>query len=456
MSSTFFLAGDRRMEAETYLSSGFGLRAAIESKSAGWVSFGKLARVWMPNRLKGIVVSPEYGTPFLAATQVFDIRPIPRKWLSLERTENVKDRFVDPGTILVTRSGSVGRSILAYAPHKDTLISDDLLRVEPLEEKDKGWLYAYLHAPQVRAMAAGAHYGNIIKHLETSHLEALPVPLVDDDVAADFTRRVSLILALRNEAYELAEEADRRFADNLGPLVISAPDAGFAVRASDLFPGRRRFDASVHSPMVTAIRRHLSKHGKGFITVADAGYDVWLPKRFRRIPAAEGVWLLDSSDLTEVNPDITKKIVDSDFGDRYRGRVEAGWILMARSGQTYGIIGTAVLAEKYLEDYIISDHVMRVKPRDNARLPAGYLVTALSHPTLGRPIIKSLAYGSSIPELEVADIASLEIVRLNPPEESAIADLAERSAAARAEADVLERSIGRDAGLIIDRFMGQI
>ncbi len=63
-------------------------------------------------------------------------------------------------------------------------------------------------------MATGAHYGHIIKHLETSHLDALPIPEIDDDSAADFSRRVERILQLRNEGYRLTVEAEERFERN--------------------------------------------------------------------------------------------------------------------------------------------------------------------------------------------------------------------------------------------------
>src|SRR5579863_2046597 len=134
-------SGDRRMEAETYLSSGYGLRVAIESKLAGWARFDKVAKVEQPGRLKGILVAPEYGQPFLAATQVFDVRPVPRKFLALEKMEGAKACFVDDGTVLVTRSGSVGRPTLAYSVHRGVVISDDLLRITPIEKKNLGWIY---------------------------------------------------------------------------------------------------------------------------------------------------------------------------------------------------------------------------------------------------------------------------------------------------------------------------
>ena len=112
------------MEAENYLSSGYGLRLAIQERAMGWQPFRNYARVWQPSRLKGIQVGPDFGTPFLAATQVFDIRPVPRKWLSIERTHEASDRFVTPGTIVVTCSGAVGRATLAHAPHDKVLISE--------------------------------------------------------------------------------------------------------------------------------------------------------------------------------------------------------------------------------------------------------------------------------------------------------------------------------------------
>lgn len=447
--------GDRRLEAENYLSTGFGIRAAIEANLTGWTRLDRVADVWMPGRLKGIQVKSDFGTPFLAATQVLDVRPVPRKWLSLSHTSDSEGRFVTSGMILVTCSGSVGRAVLAHMPHASTLISHDLLRVVPVDERAYGWIYAYLLSPQARAMATGAQYGHIIKHLETSHLGALPIPEVPNNVADDFTRRVHRIRELRDEGHRLTLEAEARFESALGSFSASdSGENGFEVKASSSFLfGRRRFDASAHSPLVSALRRHLASNGAGFTAISAAGYDVWLPSRFKRLPAKDGVLLIDSADLTEVNPDLSKRIADGNFGDRYNARVQSGWVLMARSGQTYGIIGTAVLATANLEGHVVSDHVMRIKPQLAPEVPPGYLVTALSHPTLGRPLVKALAYGSSIPEIEVADLAAWEIVRLSRPNESAIADLADASANARAEADILERAIAADASAVIDELI---
>src|SRR5579859_5681706 len=159
LSASILSAGDRRMEGENYLESGYGLRLAMEARKSGWVPLRNAAHTWQPGRLKGILVSPDFGVPFLAATQVFDCRPVPRKWLSVDRIDDPEELYVSSGTVLVTRSGTVGRATLAHTPHDGILISDDLLRVEPRREDWRGWIYAYLRAPQGRSMMKAAQYG---------------------------------------------------------------------------------------------------------------------------------------------------------------------------------------------------------------------------------------------------------------------------------------------------------
>lgn len=453
--ATLLFSGDRRMEGGTFLAGGYGLRRALEARKTGWVRMKELARVWQPSRLKGILVAPEYGTPFLAATQVFDVRPVPRKYLSLARTDSAAERFVTSGQILVTCSGNVGRATLAHTPHEDVLISHDLLRVTPLKSELWGWLYAFLRSPQARAIMRASHYGHLIKHLETSHMNALPVPVLRDDLLSDFNVRVSSVLALRNRAHEFSLAAEARFEAAFGPLPkLDLGENGFSVRASSaLFGGRRRFDALPHNPQAKAIREHLARKGKGLTRLLDDDYRIWLPTRFRRIPAEDGLPLLDSSHLFEINPDLDKRIADGKFGDEHNGRVKAGWLLLSRSGQIYGLNGTLTLATKAFEGKIVSDHVIRISSGVKSTMRPGYVCAALSHLSLGRPVMKSLPYGSSIPEIEVADVEQVEVVRLSRAEEDAIADMMDEASALRAEADIQETALATEAGEVLDRFI---
>lgn len=448
------MRGDRRLEGDVYLTSGYGIRLALETQPDGWVPLSQLARVWQPGRLKGIQVGPKYGTPFLAATQVFDLRPVPRKFLSLERTNDSTNRFLQAGTIVVTCSGSVGKATMAFNMHEPLLISHDLLRVVPHTVQQWGWVYAYLRSPQARAMMSSAQYGHVIKHLEVAHLNALPVPQVSSKLAARFAQQTQEILDARNKAHTLFAQAEKLFEEAIGPVVQGATgEKGFTVRSRALSSGRRRMEATFNNPAVVALWAHFAQRGFTTTSLSSAGFNIWLPTRFRRIPATQGVTLVGSANLFEINPDLPKVIADGDFGDRNRGRVEPGWLLLARSGQIYGINGQLQIAHAAYKDKIISDHVIRIAPRENATLRTGYVYTALSHPILGRPLVKALAYGSSIPEIEVADVENLAVVRIGDQLENTIADLAEQAAALLASADILENHLAAEAEALLDRFI---
>lgn len=452
--ASLFFTGHRRMEAAHFLTSGFATRLAIESRTQGWTRLQQVARTWQPSRLKGIQVRPEFGTPFLAATQVYDLRPIPRKWLALHRTSDYANRFVSQGTILLTCSGSVGRATLASAAIDGVLISHDLLRIEAREPAWWGWLYAYLRAPTVRAMMKTAQYGHIIKHLETPHLDALPIVLPTDGTA--FSRcntAAQRIVACRNAACQKINAAEAVFAAQFPPLALAESDAShFVKRAStSLFGGRRRFDAGSYHPQKTAIERRLRQGGTAWTTLQHVGCDIWLPNRFKRVAAEEGVALLSSSHIFEINPDSAQRIAASGIADKHKGFVCPGWLMMARSGQVYGLLGSVALATAQHREKLISDDVIRIKA--GPAIAPGYLYVALSHPTLGRPRAKALAYGSSVPHIAVDDLKALAIPRLHRTVEQRIAALVEDGVALWAEADARERRLAAFAEEMLQAFL---
>lgn len=443
--------GDRRMEAENYLGSGFGIRLAIESQSAGWVRFDVLGRVYQPGRLKGILVSPAFGAPYLGATQVFDLRPAARRWLALERTAAASDLQVKSGTILVTRSGSVGRATMGTPTMERYIVSDDLLRVHPHDDEWWGWLYAYLRAAQTREMMKAAHYGHIIKHLEVGHLNSLPVPKVRKAVRESFRQHVQKILDDRARSVELTAQAERLYEEAL-PSANKGPDVlGFAVSARRMFDSRRRLDAARFAPSVDQVIQAFRKDARELVPVSAVTKKVFVPGRFKHVYGQGGTPYLDSADILEVNPDIKKFVLSLSPEEQEDYRVEPGWLLIPCSGQVYGNIGHSVLATQWHVGKVLTNHIMRICPADNIR--PGYLLCSLGHPRLGRPQLVRLAFGSSVPEIAPEDVASAMVPRLSTKTEDRIADLMEEAAQARDEADELEEQIAREAEHLIDRFL---
>lgn len=236
--------GERRLEASTFLADGYGQRLSIEGRPAGWQPVAEVANVWQPSRLKGITVPGGTGTPFLAAGQVYERHPVARKWLSLDKTPDFVNRFVDQRTILLTCSGSVGRATVAHAPHAGSLITHDLLRIQPLQSELRGWTYAYMRTALFRKMALSSHYGHMIKHLEPSHVAALPIVVPPPHEIDLFQARFERIFSARDEAWHAILQAHSLFTKALAPSDEFIDDGKpFSIHISAIQGGRRRLDA---------------------------------------------------------------------------------------------------------------------------------------------------------------------------------------------------------------------
>lgn len=444
--------GDRRMEAESFLASGFGTRIAIQGKSRGWRKFSDFAEVWQPTRLKGIIVDREFGEPYLSATQVFDLRPKSRRFLSVDHIADAAALNVVSGQVLVTRSGTVGRATLAQQYHEGHLISDDLLRVVPKDGNKWGWIYSYLRAPSIIAMMQAAHYGHVIKHLEVAHLNDIPIIEVDQEVERVFQGKVTRINEMRDQAETLQLEAERLLSEAFSVDELTGAKTPHAkVRASEVFGHRRRLEASFHSSDVRQLLGKLNEKAIRIDRLSALSERVWWMTRFSRSFGEGGVPYMSADELFSVSQVGGKQVHIDPVPNHRDFFVQEGWILMACSGQIYGLNGSVTMATARDEEFFFSHDLIRIAPGNGVQ--PGYLFAYLSHPEIGQSLIKRTAYGSSVPHIDPGDVEALPIARLESEHERQIGELAFTSSRLRAEASALEREVGEEADEIVHAFI---
>jgi hypothetical protein len=281
-------------------------------------------------------------------------------------------------------------------------------------------------------MLRSTQYGSVVKHLEPEHVQELVVPDAAETLYAAMRQTLDHVFNLREKAFLLTQEAEAIYTTQF-PVQKPQDPEGYEVSASAIFAGRRRLDAFHYNPLARSLEQSLRSVAP-VENLASVAERIVLPNRFKRVYVEDGIPFIDSEDVFKINPEVTKFIAPTSKSDLEKYEVERGWLLIARSGQTYGLNGSVMLANAGHEGKIVSEHIIRIVP---GKIRPGYLAMALGHPSLGRPLVMRLTFGSSVPEISPEDLASLPVPRLGTVEDE-IADRVAEASLKRLEADRIE------------------
>lgn len=445
------LGGDMRLEASTYLRDGYGF-VRLANQCDNHKRLGDLADIWQPSRLTGYEMPAGKGLPFLTAGQFFEEFPQVRKWLAKPFVSQVEKRYVDQSMLMLTRSGNIGKVSAVYPHHLGIVITDDLLRIEPKDQVEYGWLYAYMKTDFFKQIARAAQYGHMIKHIEVAHANEFPVIMPDAATRKAIGGNATDAVRLRGEAWKLRDEAFELLEKHLearsdSPVHNTGSKRFSEVGLSEVLQNRLRLDADSYAGNIDDIDNLVTSGDwctLGSVTTfcSDLG-------RFARIYGNGGRAYVSASELFDVNATPTKMIYAKLVNNWEKYILHSGTIIMACSGQKYGILGRAIMLTENQEGLFGSHDLMRIRI-DETKMRTGYLLTFLNNPLLGRPYVVRNAYGTSIPHLDSADLRSVKVPRLGRDVESAIADLMDKSVSASAKADRLENEATKLAQEQID------
>lgn len=344
---------------------------------------------------------------------------------------------------------------MSYSAHKKTIISHDLLRVQADDPGELGYLYAFLKTRFGRATMRSSKYGSIIKHLEPEHLEKIPVPLLGDELRKAVSRQVAEVFRLRDEALTRFSKAEQLYERE-----VSAPDPeptseiSYTVSASRVFGRQRRLDGYHYNPDAEQVLQKLENTGKNIVPLRSVVDQVFGVPRFKHVYAEDGIPYLDSEDLFKVNPEISKFIPEATRKNAAAYYVEKDWLLMACSGQIYGLNGSVVLSNEWHKNKMISNHVIRIVP-SREKVRPGYLRMVLGHPSLGWPLVIRCAFGTSVPEIAPEDVLELPVIRLDANVENEIAELVESADESRLQADQEENAAIESVETELEKFLGK-
>ena len=173
--------------------------------------------------------------------------------------------------------------------------------------------------------------------------------------------------------------------------------------------GEKRLDASFYARDVIAAKILIEKVSQHLEVqyITDISNQIFWPGRFKRhyVSKKEGKPFLIPSEVFMFLPKPTKYVID------YPPDVEIkrDWILITRSGT----VGRVIISTKYLENFVLSDDLIRVVPKDDSY---GFLYTYLNT-WIGQAFLTKDQYGATVKHIEPHHVKSIPIPRIPDLEE---------------------------------------
>lgn len=154
-------------------------------------------------------VDKEHGVPFLSGKNIIQIRPY-FKYISTTETSNLSDMIIDKNQILISRSGTLGRTVFVWNNYENFAASEHLIRVVPNSELvDEGYLYAFLSSDYGYHQLLRYKHGSVIDEITEDQISQSVIPIPSDKQQKQIGDLVRQAYDLRAEAIRLEDEAQK-------------------------------------------------------------------------------------------------------------------------------------------------------------------------------------------------------------------------------------------------------
>ena len=170
-------------------------------------------RIFIPPRFKRIYVDQEHGVPFLQGSHVVHFQPADIKYLSRAAHTRLDRWIIEAGWILVTCSGTIGRTTIALDSWAGWAASQHICRIipDPASPCPPGYIYAYLSSELGQAQLTAQIYGAVVDELTEGQARSvlIPVPRTPEqrEIVAEIDAEAMRSIALKDEAIRAALNA---------------------------------------------------------------------------------------------------------------------------------------------------------------------------------------------------------------------------------------------------------
>ena len=393
--------------------------SVVRHSPYGWVYLwgkdGLVEDAYVGSRFKRIYTDNREDIPFFLPSDIEDIYPSPSKYISNKTRVNIEELRVHKGLLLVSVSGTIGKTSLVGKKLDKQVFSHDLLRVSFKSIYDLGYVYAYLNTETGLKLLQSNNYGAVVDHIEPEHLAKVPIPNAPEEIKRRIHESIVASYDLRDQSNDLIDEAQHLLYEaldlpenpDLKPKYY-APDAGFRCFSMSSNELNGRFDASYHLPEIKEILSLISKQAAEVTTLGDSRISkkIILPGRFKRVyvDKGNGVPFFGGKQLLQLDPSGDKYLSINNHRDRITNELAIAENMCVVSCS--GTIGKVQIVPRHWSGWTINQHVMRIIPA--SKEIAGYIYIWLASPYCYFLISRN-NYGAVIDEIDDKQLSEVAI-----------------------------------------------
>lgn len=194
----------QRLDAAHYSPTCIQAEAVLSSVCNQKKALVDIASVFTPGIFKRIHVNdPEYGYAYFSGSELFELAPKPRGYLS-RKAPNISDYIVHKDWLLIQDAGQlgglIGRITRATSEIDTGVVSNHLIRVVPQNRIDAAYVFTVLSSPHGYRSITHWAFGSSIPQLDPTHISKIVIPWPDEYIREAIAQPVVMSWNLEDEA----------------------------------------------------------------------------------------------------------------------------------------------------------------------------------------------------------------------------------------------------------------
>jgi len=406
--SEWLYKGTNRLDGSFYINEGVNVQIKLIDKNIKTVKLSTFTKdIFYPTRFKRIFakMGEEY-IKFISSSDMLRFESDSVKRLSIKKNK-IDNLLLKRGWILVSRSGTVGKTSYVHENFEELAGSDHIIRIVPKEDfKYSGYLYAYLNSIVGYSLLTSSMFGSVVDEIEPADLEKLPVVWQDEDTQKTIHEKIVLAFKHRSKANKLLNEA----LENLY-LKLNIPKleyiktfiGGSNIKSWEIdgFNPKFRLEANFYNSDARKAIINLKRNKNWIKQIGDFDIKVINPPRSSRIYVEEklGIPYYSGTNLSQFCKKGVKNLAKI-HKQVDEVKVKSGWVLITR----VGTIGIPYFVDMSLDGCCVSDNILRIITSEEILPEYLYLFLKSDYGQVQFNQIKTGSVQDYIPEEYVYDL----------------------------------------------------